>query len=87
MCSWGLVAPTFKNVIMNDKIFFRPKTRGELAQKIIEGIPCEVVSSNREITTMILDGWLGMRNKYYVSLSQNKGWDIYRNTSKLKDDI
>ena len=57
--------------------YFRPKTRGELAHKIKEGVPCEVVSSNREFTAIALDGWLNMEGKYKVRLSENKGWDVY----------
>jgi len=57
--------------------YFRPKTRGELAHKIKEGVPCEVVSNNREFTAIALDGWLNMEGKYKVRLSENKGWDVY----------
>ena len=57
--------------------YFRPKTRGELAHKIKEGVPCEVVSSNRKFTAIALDGWLNMEGKYKVRLSENRGWDVY----------
>lgn len=57
--------------------YFRPKTRGELASKISEGVPCEVVTINRQFTCICLDGWLKMEGKYRVRLSENEGWDVY----------
>ena len=57
--------------------YFRPKTRGELADKIKESVLCEVVSMNRQFTCICLDGWLKMEGLYKVRLSENAGWDVY----------
>jgi hypothetical protein len=57
--------------------FFRPKTRGELLDKLKEGIKCEVVASNEEITSILLDGWLKFAGKYKTYPSSNEGWVIY----------
>ena len=59
----------------------RPKTRGELLSSLKENIKCEVISSNAEITSIILDGWLNFANQYKVTPSPNDGWSIYE---KLK---
>jgi len=61
---------------MNNSIC-RPKTRGELLNKLKEGIKCEVVSSNEEITSIMLDGWLKCEGKYKTYPSENDGWVIY----------
>jgi len=62
--------------------YHRPKTRGELKTKILEGVECEVVASNVETTNIFLDGWLDMEDKYDVRLSENKGWAIYFKNTK-----
>jgi hypothetical protein len=54
----------------------RPKTRGELKAKLREGVPCEVVVSNVEITNVLLTGWLDF-NAFDVCLSDNQGWAVY----------
>jgi hypothetical protein len=59
------------------EIIFRPKTRGELLDKLKEGIKCEVVVSNEEITSILLDGWLKFKGKYKTYPSHNLGWVIY----------
>lgn len=56
---------------------FRPKTRGELLNKLKQGIKCEVVASNEEITSICLDGWLKFAGKYKTYPSENVGWVIY----------
>lgn len=55
----------------------RPQTRGELLEKLQEGIKCEVVSTNEEITNICLDGWLKFQGKYKTYPSKNIGWVIY----------
>jgi len=60
-----------------EETFHRPKTRGELLEKLKEGVKCEVVASNVEITNIFLDGWLKFEGKYIVYLSPNLGWAIY----------
>ena len=58
-------------------VVFRPKTRGELLDKLKQGIKCEVVASNEEITSICLDGWLKFAGKYKTYPSENVGWVIY----------
>jgi len=55
----------------------RPKTRGELLDKLKLGIKCEVIASNAEFTKICLDGWLKFEGKYKVSPSHNTGWVIF----------
>lgn len=59
------------------EVFFRPKTRGELLEKLKEGVRCEVVSSNMEFTNICLDGLLKFEGKYRTLWSPNVGWVIY----------
>ena len=61
----------------NEKRVFRPKTRGELRDKLKQGVKCEVVASNEEITSICLDGWLKFEGKYKTYPSENVGWVIY----------
>lgn len=58
-------------------VVFRPKTRGELLNKLKDGVKCEVVASNEEITNAMLDGWLKFEGKYKTYPSENVGWVIY----------
>lgn len=60
-----------------EETFHRPKTRGELLEKLKEGVKCEVVASNVEFTNICLDGWLKFEGKYRTIWSPNKGWAIY----------
>ena len=57
--------------------YVRPKTRGELCDKLKEGIECEVVTSNVETTRMLIDSWLRMDGKYDVRPSENAGWSVF----------
>lgn len=57
--------------------YLRPKTRGELKEALINNIKCEVVETNEEITSLMLDGWLNYKDKYKTYPSINKGWVIY----------
>ena len=61
----------------NKIIFSRPKTRGELLEKLKENVKCEIVASNEEITSICLDGWLKFEGKYKTRPSINMGWVIY----------
>ena len=61
----------------NTLLVFRPKTRGELLDKLKQGIKCEVAASNEEITSICLDGWLKFAGKYKTYPSNNVGWVIY----------
>jgi len=62
---------------MNDVEYCRPKTRGKLVDKLKQGIKCEVVASNVEITSICLDGWLKFEGKYKTYASTNIGWVIF----------
>lgn len=57
--------------------FHRPKTRGELAECLAKKIECEVVASNEEITSLLLNGWLNLEGKFATRKSPNEGWVIY----------
>jgi hypothetical protein len=54
----------------------RPKTRGELVENLKQGVKCEVVASNEEITSLLLMGWLNFKN-FKTYPSDNDGWVIY----------
>ena len=56
--------------------YARPRTRGELRDLLLAGVPCEVVSMVAEITVIMLTGWLGVEN-IKVRPSQNEGWSIF----------
>lgn len=60
--------------------FPRPKTRGELLQILKQGVKCEVVADNEQITSICLDGWLKFAGKYKTYPSHNSGWVIYEAT-------
>ena len=57
--------------------FFRPKTRGELAEALRRGERCEVAGQAVEFTNICLDGWLKMEGKYRTLYSPNRGWILY----------
>jgi hypothetical protein len=57
--------------------FFRPKTRGELADALRRGEWCEVAGQAVEFTNICLDGWLKMEGKYRTLYSPNRGWILY----------
>ncbi len=57
--------------------YARPRTRGQLAVNIREGIESEVVTSNVDITRSMIDGWLNMGGKYDVRPSENAGWSVF----------
>jgi hypothetical protein len=61
----------------------RPKTRGELRNRLANGEICEVVSSNVDITSILLRGWLQFNN-FAVEPSDNIGWSLFNST---KGDI
>jgi hypothetical protein len=56
--------------------YARPKTRGELRDLLKDGIKCEVVSSNAEITEVMLRCWLNFKS-FTVRQSENPGWSIF----------
>ena len=64
---------------MSEWVYHRPKTRGELRDKINEGIPCEVVSYVAEMTSSLLRGWLQCEN-FQVRPSENDGWVVFEKT-------
>ncbi len=68
---------------MNEANYFRPKTRGELKEKLRSGIACEVVSSNVSITSLLLRGWLEF-DGFTVRQSENEGWSVFE--PKAKDE-
>ncbi len=56
--------------------YVRPKTRGELRDLLLAGVPCEVASHVAEMTTVMLQGWLGV-SKFSVRPSENAGWSVF----------
>ena len=56
--------------------YARPKTRGELRDLLKDGIKCEVVSSNAEITSVMLRGWLNFES-FTVRQSETPGWSVF----------
>jgi hypothetical protein len=58
------------------QVWVRPKTRGELRDRLVRGETCEVVTSNVETTTMLLHGWLAF-DKFSVRPSENDGWSLF----------
>ena len=56
--------------------FYRPATRGELRDKLKNGETCEVVTSNVEITSILLHEWLQF-NDFTVRPSTNEGWSLF----------
>lgn len=61
---------------------YKPKTIGELADKLREGVSCIVVASNEEFTNICLDGWLDMRGQYKTRPSKIEGYVIYEPIEK-----
>jgi hypothetical protein len=60
----------------------RPGTRGELRDRLACGETCEVVTSNAEITSMILRGWLQF-DGFTVRPSGNAGWSLFEPNASL----
>jgi hypothetical protein len=56
--------------------YVRPKTRGELRRLLSDGIACEVVSTNAEITSILLRGWLDF-DSFTIRKSENYGWSVF----------
>ena len=78
------------DIISIDSVISRPKTRSELLNKLKEGVKCEVLESNKETTSIMLDGWLIFRGKYKIYPSENIGWVIYEIVNKnkiIREDI
>jgi hypothetical protein len=65
-----------------ESIIHRPKTRGELRNLLKTGIKCEVVASNEEITTIMLNSLNILKTdncivEFKTYPSANEGWVIY----------
>lgn len=67
--------------------YARPRTRGELAKLLKTGVACEVVSTNVDVSVMLLEGWLGIE-KITVRPSENEGWSVFESgIAKGKETI
>jgi hypothetical protein len=55
----------------------RPKTRGELVERLHAGETCEVVADNAEITDLMIRGWLNPPS-YTIIPSLNPSWALFR---------
>lgn len=60
----------------NAKNYYRPSTRGELCEKLKEGVECETVSYAAEMTSHILKGWLRF-DAFTTRPSENEGWTVF----------
>ena len=65
--------------------YCRPKTRGELRDKLKEGIQCEVASHTAEITSILVQGWLEFNN-FSVRPSKNRGWSLFTPTERTPNE-
>lgn len=59
------------------KTYYRPSTRGELRDKLLEGVECEVAASASEMTVVMLQNWLNFYG-FEVADSPNAGWMLYK---------
>ena len=59
----------------------RPKTRGELVNKLREGVACEVAATTAEITSIMLKGFLEFSD-FKVMGPVNGGWVLFQPTNK-----
>jgi len=54
----------------------RPRTRGELRDRLKAGESCEVAAHVAEMTAIVLSGWLKF-DRFNVDQSPNAGWVIF----------
>jgi hypothetical protein len=55
---------------------YRPRTRGELRDKLQAGVPCEVAAYVAGMTDIMLRGWLQFE-AFTVCSSVNNGWVVF----------
>lgn len=63
-------------VVSQTPCYARPRTRGELAEKLRAGTPCEVAGSAVSFTIIALRDWLNF-DRFSVRPSENKGWCVF----------
>jgi hypothetical protein len=68
-----------------EKRYHRPSTRGELVDKLREGVACEIVDSNVSTTNLLIEGHLDPP-RYTVRTSENKGWAVYERVEEEDND-
>ena len=61
---------------MTATAYHRPRTRGALRDKLVEGVSCEVVLTSVTFTMILLKGWLEF-SAFTVRLSENEGWSVF----------
>ncbi len=66
------------------KEYCRPKTRGELRDKLKDGITCEVAEYVAESTAILLDGWLNF-DDFSINNSDNQGWVLFVPRKSIKE--
>jgi len=59
----------------------RPGTRGELRDKLRNGVTCEIAAHVTEMTVTMLRGWLRF-DAFTVRPSDNAGWMIFEPNDK-----
>lgn len=64
--------------------YARPATRGELKEKILDGIPCEVATIAVEMTIVMFHGWLKFTG-FTTRPSENEGWTIFEHNKLLSN--
>ncbi len=70
--------------ITESTTYYRPETRGELLNKLKEGISCEVAGFVAPMTKIMLEGWLGFSD-FTIQNSHNQGWKIFIPVKSIKD--
>jgi hypothetical protein len=64
----------------------RPHTRGELCQRLREGVACEVVSAVAEMTAIMLRGWLCFDAFSVRASPYNDGWSVFEPLPVVTED-
>jgi len=65
--------------------YYRPQTRGELRDKLKEGVQCEVVTDSVAFTKIALAGWLDF-DAFTIHPSENTGWMVFSPNKPAQPD-
>lgn len=86
---------TEKSGVVEDKCettgsaYHRPKTRGEMRNKLKEGVPCEIVISNALVSLSLLRSLDRLKDDGFVidscsvRESENKGYAVFEPNGKM----
>ena len=64
----------------------RPATRGELRDRLCDGVACEVAAHVAEMTATMLRGWLDF-DTFTVRPSDNAGWTLFEPNDNISGGI